>query len=154
MIWLGFAFVILGGYVATQNTQSKISGPMVTIGIVLLILSAFAARAHDDGQWNNDPALRDWYQALMQPDNPNTSCCGEADAYFCDDYYARDGRAYCRITDDRPDEPRHRPHVDVGTEIEIPPYKLKFDRGNPTGHSVVFISRQQYVYCFVQAGGA
>jgi len=27
-----------------------------------------------------DPSIRQWYQALMQPDVPNASCCGEADA--------------------------------------------------------------------------
>ena len=30
--------------------------------------------ARDLGQWgaiNNDPAVREWYQALMQPDMPN-----------------------------------------------------------------------------------
>ena len=44
--------------------------------------------ARDLGQWgaiNNDPAVREWYQALMQPDMPNASCCGEADAYWADE---------------------------------------------------------------------
>jgi hypothetical protein len=38
-----------------------------------------------------DPAIKECYQNLMQPDAPATSCCGEADAYGCGDYYARDG---------------------------------------------------------------
>lgn len=118
-------------------------------------LNCGAAFAHDAGQWEaTDPKIRDWYQALMQPDAPQTSCCGEADAYWCDEYFARGDKAFCRITDDRPDQPRGRPHVDVGTEIEIPPHKLKWDRSNPTGHGVVFLSRGLYVYCYVQAGGA
>ena len=78
-------------------------------------------------------------------------CCGEADAYWCDDYFARDGKAYCRITDDR--VVPGRPQVDVGTEILIPPYKLKWDKSNPTGHAIVFMSPRLYVYCFVQSGG-
>jgi hypothetical protein len=109
--------------------------------------------AHDEDH-NND----EWYGSLLQPDNPNASCCGLADAYWCDDYYARDGKAYCRITDDRDDAPLKRPHVDIGTEILIPPYKLKWEQsgkpiGNPTGHSVVFLSPMLHVFCFVQAGG-
>lgn len=89
----------------------------------------------------------------MQPDNPNASCCGEADAYWCDRINVREKKTYCTITDTREDAPRHRPHVDIGTEIEIPDYKLKWDRGNPTGHAIVFLSRSQYVYCFVQGTG-
>jgi hypothetical protein len=97
------------------------------------------------------PELNEWYAGLMQPDNPAVSCCGEADAYWCDDYYARDGKAYCKITDDR--VVARRPSVPVGTEIEIPDRKLKWDRRNPTGHSVVFLSSGGAVYCFVQNGG-
>jgi hypothetical protein len=42
-------------------------------------------RARDLGQWESaDPAIREWYQALMQPDIPTASCCGEADAYWAD----------------------------------------------------------------------
>ena len=112
------------------------------------------ARAHDDGQWtNSDPAIREWFQGLMQPDAPNASCCGEADAYWADEIHVRDGKTYATITDDRPDAPLRRQHVDVGTEIEIPNHKLKWDRANPTGHGVVFLSRSGYVFCFVQPTG-
>ncbi len=117
--------------------------------IALLIAAIFypaMVRAHD----HDHPELDGWYAGLMMPDLPTSSCCGKADAYWCDDYYARDGKAYCKITDDRDDKPLGRPHVPVGTEIEIPDYKLKFDRGNPTGHSVVFLSSSLFVYCFVQ----
>ena len=131
---------------------------MRAIGGVIVALAALCsvgiANARDLGQWENtDPAVREWYRSLMQPDAPTASCCGEADAYWCDDYYARDGKAFCKITDDRPDEPRGRPHVEIGTEIEIPPNKLKWDRSNPTGHGVVFISQSGHVYCYVQPGG-
>lgn len=120
--------------------------------VLLLMLSPAAAR--DNGQWENgDPAVREWYRGLMRPDVPSMSCCGESDAYWCDDYFARDGKAYCRITDPRPDKPLGRPNVPVGTVIEIPKEKLKYDRGNPTGHSIVFLSRERYVYCFVQSTG-
>ncbi len=89
----------------------------------------------------------------MQPDIPTASCCGEADAYWCDDVHVRDGKTFCGITDDRPDEPRGRPRREIGEQHEIPPNKLKWDRGNPTGHAVIFLSRGGFVFCFVQGGG-
>lgn len=131
---------------------------------LLLIAPAYG---RDLGQWENtDPAIRDWYAGLKQPDNPRVSCCGEADAYWCDEIHVRDGKTYCNITDDRPDEPLRRPHVPIGTEIFIPDYKLKWDAGNPTGHAIVFLSSSRRfnsdgsegeatygVFCFVQNGG-
>lgn len=131
---------------------------LAVIAVVSLIALLFSVRitpARDLGQWDAvDPTIKRWYETLMQPDVPSVSCCGEADAYWCDNYYARDGKAFCRITDDRPDGPRGRPHVDNGTEIEIPTDKLKWDQSNPTGHGVIFLSRGGYVFCYVQAGGA
>jgi hypothetical protein len=126
---------------------------------IILCLGIFGGlisdvNARDLGQWEAvDPAIRQWYQALMQPDVPNASCCGEADAYWADGVHVRDGKTYVTITDDRPDEPLGRPHLDVGTEIEIPNNKLKWDKGNPTGHGIVFLSRAGYVFCYVQPGG-
>jgi len=130
---------------------------------IILFLSIFcclvaSAKAHDHGRtdpaWEaNSAELKQWYQALMQPDVPNASCCGEADAYFADEVHVRDGKTYAKVTDDRPDEPLRRPHVEIGTEIEIPNNKLKWDKSNPTGHGIVFLSRGGYVFCYVQPGG-
>jgi hypothetical protein len=119
------------------------------IALIILFLFTIPVRAHDP----DHPEHHHWYGSLMQPDNPSASCCGLADAYWCDDYFARDGKAYCRITDGRDDKPLGRPHIPIGTEFEIPPYKLKFDRGNPTGHSVIFVNPAGHVWCFVQTGG-
>lgn len=122
------------------------------IGGVALLASS--ARAHDSGQWEAaDPAIRQWYQTLMRPDAPSSSCCGEADAYWADDIHVRDGKTYATITDDRADEPLGRPHIDSGTVIEIPTEKLKWDRSNPTGHGVLFVSKGLYAWCFVQSSG-
>lgn len=133
---------------------------LVFLGVGLLVVlfalfvSGFGADARDLGQWEAaDPDLRAWYQGLMQPDVPTASCCGEADAYFADEVHIRNGKTYVVITDDRPDEPRGRPHVAIGTEVEVPNNKLKWDKANPTGHGVVFISRGGYVFCYVQPGG-
>jgi hypothetical protein len=55
------------------------------------------ALARDVGQWEaGDPAIRDWYKRLMQPDMPLSSCCGEADAYWADSYLV-DGDRYVAI---------------------------------------------------------
>lgn len=121
--------------------------------ILVLIFAFRVASARDLGQWDQSSDVTQWYQKLMQPDAPTASCCGEADAYWCDDYYARDGKAFCKITDERPDGPRGRPHRDIGTEFEIPNAKLKYDQSNPTGHGVIFLSRGDYVYCYVAPGG-
>lgn len=102
------------------------------------------ALAHD-----GDPSHDEWYMSLKQPDNPTMSCCGIADAYWCDDISVKDGKTFCAITDDRV-IPR-RPPLPMGMKIEIPDRKLKWDqKSNPTGHSVVFLSSGGAVYCFVQ----
>jgi hypothetical protein len=118
----------------------------VVLAVLLALaasLAASRARAHD----HDHPEIDAWYAGLMQPDNPTASCCGEADAYWCDGLHVREGRTYCVITDDRVVP------VALGTEIEIPDRKLKWDRGNPTGHAIVFLSSGGAVYCFVQNGG-
>lgn len=122
--------------------------PVILIGF-FLVLSTVLLFAHDYDHQEMDQ----WYAGLMQPDNPSASCCGKADAWWCDDYYARNGQAYCKITDDRDDAPLKRPHIDTGTEILIPPHKLKFDRGNPTGHNIIFLTVMLHVFCFVQGSG-
>lgn len=130
-------------------------------GMLLLGSCSHPVFARDNGQ-NSDPVVKKWFEGLMQPDNPEASCCGEADAYWCDEIHVKDGHTFCAITDDRPDEPRKRPHLDIGTVIEIPDNKLKWDKSNPTGHFIVFISRSGWqdghevlgtIYCFVQGSG-
>jgi len=74
------------------------------MGRVILYLSIFSClianvSARDMGQWETvDPQIRQWYQALMQPDVPNASCCGEADAYWADEIHVRDGKTYAIVT--------------------------------------------------------
>jgi hypothetical protein len=129
---------------------------MLAIIILFFLLPIGSLRAHD----HDHPELDEWYATLMQPDAPQVSCCGKADAYWCDDYYARDGKAYCKITDDRDDRPLSRPHIPVGTEIEVPTNKLKWDKSNPTGHAVIFVRGGSWdpstftVFCFVQSSGS
>jgi hypothetical protein len=123
----------------------------------------------------NDPEIARWYSSLMRPDGgySSSSCCGEADAYWCDDLSVTEERlpdgnkkqhVFCAITDDRDDKPRGRPHREIGTKIEIPPEKMKWTASdpqtaradiprNPTGHNIVFLSSGGYPYCFVLSSG-
>ena len=139
------------------------------IGVVLgfiILLFALPAQSHD----MDHPELNQWFSDLRQPDNPVMSCCGTADAYWCDDLSTEtkvgdDGNTYtrnfCAITDER--EVKGRVHVDVGTKIEIPSHKIKWTKNdpqsatdyerNPTSHSIVFLSRGFYVYCFIGGAG-
>ena len=49
--------------------------------IFALVTLTLPVTARDTGQWENQPIyLRQWFQKLMQPDNPDMSCYGEADA--------------------------------------------------------------------------
>jgi hypothetical protein len=121
------------------------------VAILCMLLPAFA---RDNGQWENaDPVISWWFRDLKQPDDPSISCCGEADAYWADSMEIIDGQVIAIITDTRPDEPLGRPHVPVGTRIKVPPYKLKWDHGNPTGHIVIFLSSDRDVYCYVTGTG-
>jgi hypothetical protein len=129
-----------------MSLKATVAGAILGVAALPIVGSA---NAHDPDHHEH----AEWYQSLMQPDVPKASCCGEADAYWADEVHVRDGKTYAKITDDRPDEPRGRPHIAVGTEIEIPNNKIKWDRGNPTGHGVVFLSRAGFVFCYVQPGG-
>lgn len=104
------------------------------------------------GQGNSPAKVREWYAGLMQPDNPTVSCCGEADAYFVDDFAIEGDQYVAIITDDRDDAPLHRRHIEPGTRFTVPNRKLKWDAGNPTGHGVIFINSSG-VLCFVVPGG-
>ena len=121
--------------------------------IAILLLLCGIANARDLGQWDNSDPIVQWYSQLKQPDNLAISCCGEADAYWADGIEVKDGQTIATITDDRDDGPLGRHHVPIGTRIVVPAHKLKWDRGNPTGHTVIFLSIKNDVYCYVQGTG-
>lgn len=128
------------------------------LSLIVLLFSIKISPAHDHGRtdpnWEKmSDEEKTWIMNLKQPDNPSLSCCGLADQYRCAGPYVRNGTAYCKINDDRDDAQFNRPHVPIGTEIEIPPEKLKWDAGNPTGYAIVFMSASRLVYCFVQSTG-
>ncbi|MDB5651287.1 MAG: uncharacterized protein JWL62_2807 [Hyphomicrobiales bacterium] len=109
-----------------------------------------SGNARDYGQWEGtDPETRAWFRNLKQPDHPLVSCCGDADAYFADEYEIREGRVFARITDSRGN------NVPVGTMVEVPPHKVNRDP-NITGHIVIFLGgppKDPFVYCYVPGSG-
>jgi len=101
--------------------------------LALCLLLCTPALGRDNGQWGNSPAnVREWFQKLMQPDNPVQSCCGLADAFEADDYDAEGDHYVAIITDGKGEIPN-------GTRIPIPNYKIKWDQSNPTGHGIIFL---------------
>jgi hypothetical protein len=122
---------------------------MLRIVITTLALASLPAMARDSGQWEHQPAaIRQWFQRLMQPDHPETSCCGEADAYEADAFEVEGDHYVAIIT-------AHRAvtNIPVGTRIPVPNHKMKWDSGNPTGHGIIFVGSQGQVFCFVTPGG-
>lgn len=131
---------------------------VITIGVLFGLLGALflgSVHARNLGQFDSNTDQAKWFRDLMQPDSPSVSCCGSADAYYCDELHTKDGKNYCTITDDRDDAPLGRVHIDVGTEISIPDNKMMTGKQifgtNPTGHSIVFLSSARFVWCFVLA---
>jgi hypothetical protein len=126
----------------------------LTLGFLAAALVWSHAYPRDLGQWENtDPTIHEWYRNLTRPDVPTALCCAESDAYYADVVHYRNGKTYAVVTDDRPDGPLGRPHIEPGTEFEVPPEKLKWDASNPTGHNVLFVSVTGFTWCFVQGTG-
>jgi hypothetical protein len=122
----------------------------------LFALGVVFAHARDNGQWSDAPsANRQWFQHLMQPDNPAISCCGEADAFEADNFEVEGDHYVAIITNGNGAIPN-------GTRIPVPNSKMKWDQGNPTGHGIIFLAKTPlnaddhglpHVYCYVAPGG-
>ena len=150
----GILVCVVLGLVASAAVRRWERLVLLAMAILVIALSIHLARARDLGQWGeSDLVVHHWYQTLMQPDNPAVSCCGEADAYWADSFEVDGDKYVAIITDPRPDEPLRRKHIDIGTKIVVPNNKLKYDQSNPTGHGIIFLSRGDYVYCYVAPGG-
>jgi hypothetical protein len=125
-----------------------------TVWAAALALSICKAPARDLGQWDGvDPLNRQWFNGLMRPDYPNLTCCGVADAYWADSYEVKGDQYVAIITDTRDDIPLGRPHIENGKRVAVPNTKIKSDRGNPTGHGIIFIGAGGEVYCYLPPGG-
>jgi hypothetical protein len=114
---------------------------------IVVAIGVVAANARDDGQWADVPEnVRQWFQSLKQPDHPRLSCCGEADAFEADSFEVEGDHYVAIITNGKGLIPN-------GKRIAVPNQKMKWDRGNPTGHGIIFIGTQGQIYCYVTPGG-
>jgi hypothetical protein len=67
--------------------------------VTVLMLISLPAVARDTGQWGGQPTyLRQWFQKLMQPNNPHMSCCSEPDAFEADSFEVRGDQYVAIIT--------------------------------------------------------
>jgi hypothetical protein len=121
------------------------------LGLIAVALLSNSAPARDNGQWaqlqpgetvEERTERTAWFARQKMPDQPRSSCCGEADAYYADGVEVNaKGHVFAVITDTRDDAPLGRPHIKVGTKIIVPPEKNKDTRAdpNPTGHTIIFV---------------
>lgn len=122
---------------------------MMSKYVLLFLLLIAPAVAREDGNWSRgSEMIKQWFSELMRPDAPAYSCCGEADAFESDIFTQTANGSYeAVITDGKGLLPN-------GTHIVIPDAKIKWDRGNPTGHGWVFLSSAGEVYCYITPAGA
>src|ERR1700756_3620354 len=139
-----------GGFAADRLAErsGKRGLAMKRLAVTAIVtLMTLPTLARDNGQWGGvDPAVRQWFQSLRQPDHPRLSCCGEADAFEADNFEVENDHYVAVITDGEGVIPN-------GTRIAVPNWKMKFDSGNPTGHGIIFIGTQGQIYCYVTPGG-
>jgi hypothetical protein len=137
----------------------RVRGLRIDFALTLWITPSRSTR---NGQRGDFPAnIREWSQSLMQPDNPYMSCCGEADAFEADAFEADTFEVDAFEADTFEVDGDHNVAVITdgkgviadGTRILVPNTKMKWDRGNPTGHGIVFIGSSGQVYCYVAPGG-
>ena len=122
--------------------------------LLLLGVTVSVVPVRDYGQWDESrQEVRRWYQTLMQPDEPFKSCCGEADAYEADEFEVAGDQYVAIITNGAGDERFGKPDIPNGTKIVVPNTKVKWDRGNPTGHGIIFIGKANQVYCYITPSG-
>lgn len=140
----------------------------ITIGLSVVAVCVLMNSIHKSnsrelypGQYDSEDqkmveqlAISRWFQSLMQPDNPRISCCGNADAYEADDFDivsdppTGETRYVAVITGHR-----YATAIPIGTHIPVPNAKMKFDKGNPTGHGIIFIGSQGQVFCYITPAG-
>lgn len=108
--------------------------------IAAALVMTVTAHAHDTAQ-----PFAEWMSTLKQPDTL-ASCCGPSDAHFVDNYQpSQTGGGFTVWLD--------------GAEIEVPAAKVIWDRVNPTGRGVLFLSvgtdgdGRRKVYCFLAGTG-
>jgi hypothetical protein len=116
----------------------------------LIALAAPVSHLLARGTVNNwpetDPVISAWYKSLTQPDHPALSCCGEADAFEADNFEAEGDHYVAIVTNGKG-------VLANGARIPVPNTKMKWDKGNPTGHGIIFLGVGGEVYCYVTPSG-
>ena len=110
----------------------------------VIFLGSPATRANF-GQWGLSRSR--CASGLMQPDNPFLSCCGEADAYWVDNFEVDEAAMWPSSPTSVPDGPLGRMHREVGETVLVPNSEVKWDDGNPTGHGIISMATAGEVYC-------
>jgi hypothetical protein len=89
---LGVVLLLIGAFLATQNTASRIAFPLIIVGAMLIIKPAFS---RDDGRYANSP-LKEWFDQLR---SENGLCCSYADGRVVDDpdWETKDGHYRVKI---------------------------------------------------------
>jgi hypothetical protein len=146
--------------------------PFIAIALAILIVCLFGWTLAQAQTKYAAPDLSEYYTSLMQPDNPKSSCCGDADRYFADKTEACTAADFANvpscaivaiITDDGPnvfDVPDgkggtrtiRRPPIPVGTRIPVPASKIRKNPiPNPTDRNIIFTGLSLYPYCYEPA---
>lgn len=113
--------------------------------IFALAMLTLPAAARDNEEGKRADYTRQWFQQLMQPDNPLVASCGEAVAFEAD-HFQESGDQYVAVITDG------KGIVPDGTRVHVPNDKIIWDKGNPTGHGIVFIGSGGQVHCYVTPG--
>lgn len=143
-MFIGIVIFIVGMFIATQNTQSKIAWPMVVVGLALF---ATGAHAQHSGHPPEHQSLHDrFYRDWKMPDNRAVSCCSDKDCAPAQSKF-ENGSWYAR-------------HTDAEVWHKIPAYKVEHDRDSPDGRSHLcgvpasWSETGYSVFCFLPASGS
>lgn len=118
--------------------------------LLLALIAPTIALARPGPQWADEPEyIRQWFQSVMQPDNPTQSCCGEADAFDVEmEGDGPNGSINVRILSSL------AAYADmIGTIVSVPREKLQTKYGNPTDRYILFMGSQHRVYCLIPKSG-
>lgn len=130
------------------------SAARVAAALVLLAVALFCfliligpAHARPGSQWQNVPEqIREWFQSVMQPENPYQSCCGESEAYDVEMAgNGSDGSLIVKIISGPTED-------EIGRTIDVPRAKLQTKYG-PTGRFILFMGIGERIYCLIPIEG-
>lgn len=144
-LMLGLVVFIMGAWIASQDTKSKIAFPMMIGGLVLIAVPALAQHVHPD-ETITDPRVAKFYDEWKRPPQRMVSCCSSKDCYA----------AQIRRN---PNGGLEYLHKWSGKWAAIPPSALEHnqpdahDSPNTENHVCANENYPEIVYCAVLGGG-